>query len=348
MRGFSVYLYDELQIDYMINMKNSGFDRVFTSLHIPEYDLASSWQVFQQLIALCKDLKLQLMVDVSREIMEKLPMSADELSDLGVRGLRLDDGFSIMEIAQYCKRFQVALNASTITVDMVRELQDLKVNFSHIEAWHNYYPRRNTGLDAFFLLNQNTFLHEVHVKVVAFVMGDQQLRGPMYEGLPTLEKHRNSAVFANALELINRYSVDEIMIGDPSISRKAMRQFESYYSEKVMMLTVAFNGDYVPITHCVFTSRPEIARDVIRLQESRSLFYNHQFTGTVCERKIGDITINSQELLRYSGEINLVKQHIPLDAFVLKIGRIIEEDIPLLSLCEGQQKIILTEVTEWI
>lgn len=345
MRGFSVYLYDELRIDYMREMKNAGFKMVFTSLHIPEYDFAHSWQVFQRLIALCKDLELQLTVDVSKDIMNQLPISSDELYELGVHGLRLDDGFSIEDISYYCKRFQVALNASTITANHVKELHELEVNFSHVEAWHNYYPRKNTGLEDEFFKEQNEFLREANLKVAGFVMGDQQLRGPMFEGLPTLESHRNSFVFANTLDLIRHYSIDHVLIGDPLISEKTMQQFDAYFNEDTMLFSAVYNGDYPQINGQVFTSRPEVARDVIRLQESRALFQNHQFTGEVKERIRGDLTINTKELLRYSGEINLIKQDLIKDPFVLTIGRLIEEDMPLLAHCKGQQKIKITEVT---
>ena len=49
---------------------------------------------------------------------------------------------------------------------------------------------------------------------MAFIPGDGEKRGPLYEGLPTLEKHRNMRPLEAYLELVQECDVDKVLIGD--------------------------------------------------------------------------------------------------------------------------------------
>lgn len=53
-----------------------------------------------------------------------------------------------------------------------------------------YYPRPETGLAKNYFCEQNVFLRAHGLKINAFIAGDKNLRYPLYQGLPTLEKQR--------------------------------------------------------------------------------------------------------------------------------------------------------------
>lgn len=85
---------------------------------------------------------------------------------------------------------KLGINASTISAEELHEWMELGLKTNNIEAWHNFYPRPETGLDKDFLIERNKFLKSIGITTMAFVPGDGELRGPIFAGLPTLEKHR--------------------------------------------------------------------------------------------------------------------------------------------------------------
>lgn len=328
------------------NMNINGFGEVFTSLHIPEYELSYIWENFKELALICRENQMHLTVDLSQKMVKELPLRLEEFKDLGVTGLRLDDGFTMQQAATLSTMYKVALNASTLTALDLHELHKNEANIEKIEAWHNYYPRIYTGLDEGFFHEQNQMFRAANIKVAAFVMGDAELRAPMFEGLPTLEMHRNKSVLANVLELIHDFSIDTVFIGDPTIHEFTQRQFKAYFSNDTLLLNVTMEKEFKPLFERLYHNRPEIARDVIRLVESRGLFADNQFSGHTAERPIGAVTINSRALTRYSGEIQIAKRPLPKDQDVVVLGHIAKNSIALLKRCKGSQNIELEEFTD--
>lgn len=343
MLGFSVYLYEKPDENYVEKMYSLGFKEVFSSLHIPEYSVENIWNHLKQLGGLCLERKMKLTVDISQNMVEKLPVDLSELTKMGVTGLRLDDGFTVADIAALTKEFKVALNASTISLQDLAQLQALGVDFQQLEAWHNYYPRIYTALDEDYFLEQNRLFKSYQLKVAAFVMGDATLRGPTYEGLPTLEKHRNNQIFANTLELLTKFHVNTVLVGDLAISLEAQRQFEQYAVNGAILLRVTMKQNFPALFDRPYHNRPEVARDVVRIVESRGLFAEHQLIDLTTARNVGDVTINMQALVRYAGEVQLVKRPLPEDLYVITIGRIIAKDVVLLNYCGSSQKIQLED-----
>lgn len=345
MLGFSIYLYDKPDKNYIKSMYDKGFKEIFTSIHIPEYAFEHTWQHIESLGEICLEFGLQLTVDLSQDMVKKLPVEIGELKRLGITGLRLDDGFSMQDVSFFTQNYKVALNASTVSANDLQLLKELAIDFTNVEAWHNYYPRQYTGLDEAYFKEQNQLFKEANIQVAAFVMGDDVLRAPMFEGLPTLEKHRNQAVLANAIELVDDYFVNKVFIGDPRISDFASRQLQHYFVEQTLLLRVEMTQSFNPLFERTYHNRPEVARDVIRIVESRSLFAKHHLTGEAVNRQIGAVTINLPILERYAGEIQLIKNELPLDPFVITIGLVIDGDIALLKKCKGSQCIRMEEFT---
>ncbi|MGC2938699.1 MupG family TIM beta-alpha barrel fold protein, partial [Enterococcus faecalis] len=80
-------------------------------------------------------------------------------------------------------------------------------------------PRPETGIGTTFFNEKNRWLKEFGLQVFTFVPGDGQTSGPIFAGLPTLEKHRGQNPFAAAVGLLGDPYVDAVYIGDPTISQ---------------------------------------------------------------------------------------------------------------------------------
>lgn len=349
MYGISVFLGQDMTVDteqYIRRMSSIGFKGIFTSLHIPEDDASQYLARLKQLGAIAKSEKLELMVDISGEALERAGFSFErinELLDTGVTGLRMDYAISNKQIAALSNKLTVGLNASTLTAVDIDELEAAQANFKNFEAWHNYYPRPETGLGKKAFYQKNEWLKENNIRVYAFVPGNKELRGPLCEGLPTLEKHRYLNPLAAALEL-RELKVDGVYIGDPQINNRSIKQFDCYLSEERLVLeTENQNSRYYSYVLGEHSNRLDDARDVIRSADARFREIPLIEPEVTRERTVGSITVDNSSYGRYMGEIQVVKKELPKDEKVNVVSEIVSEDVALVQAIKGGSRFKLVE-----
>lgn len=341
MLGISVYLQERIEEEKIRRFYEAGFRSLFTSLHIPEEDASAYRTKLQLLGSIASALDMELIADISTASMEKLDLdwdSAETVLDWGLTGLRIDYGIEDNVIVRLSQKMKVALNASTLTKDQLERLIQLGLRTTHTEVWHNFYPRPETGLALRDFLAKNLLFQTHGLKVQAFVPGDRNLRGPLHQGLPTLEQHRMCGTFAAFAEL-KAYNVDKILIGDPDVTDEALMQLKD--ATNTITLRAQPYGEITEAHHLLDKgahNRPDRARDVIRSEESRmsGMFQDAEVTPFNCiERNEGSISIDNDLYMRYKGEIQITRRNLPKDDKVNVIGRVIPEDIPLLNYIEG-------------
>lgn len=341
MYGFSIFLNENISdhtLTYMEKMVKSDFHGIFTSIHIPEDDDSKYLAGLQKLGYFAKEKNIELMVDISGSALQRLGFSYDNLAplqEMGLTGIRMDYGISMKKIAQISQKMDVALNASTITTDDLNQLQRYEADFNRMEAWHNYYPRPETGLGKESFCRQNQWLKEVGFTVMAFVPGDGKKRGPLQEGLPTLEKHRGIHPLAATLELTKDCAVDKVYIGDPGLKESTLIQFASYFQNQTLKLHAnsQLDSSYVNRFEGKHTNRSDEARDVIRSAESRIKSVERVKKEKIIQRPLGSITIDNETYGRYMGEMQITKENLPSDERINVVGQVTKEDLPLLAYC---------------
>ena len=331
--------------NYLLAMRNAGLTTVFTSLHIPEDDQKVVLKRLAELTKWCQNLETDIIADVSKEGLEKLGISLDnekQVKNLGLTGLRVDDGVSSATVAKLSQKMPIALNASTINKDDITALREHGASFENLQAWHNFYPRPETGLDANWLAQKNNWLHQMNLETMAFVAGDDVLRGPIHAGLPTLEKHRGENPLAATLEL-KQLGCDHVFIGDGSLTTNMIDCFKNYIKQRIITLHVDEN--LPELFNYEWSNRPDVARDVIRLTEGRSRqFFNTEPQTTVSSRPKGTITCDNKLYLRYQGELQITKCDLPADKKVNVLGQVVPQDLPLLNQIGAGQKIHFLEL----
>ncbi|WP_053368777.1 DUF871 domain-containing protein [Bacillus sp. FJAT-27245] len=351
MLGISVYLSEPVasQEAYIRKMKEHGFNSIFTSLHIPEDNPAVYRKQLMDLGKLARELDMELIPDISPNSLRHLGCTwetADTLLGWGLSGLRVDYGVEPETIALLSQKMKVALNASTLTSEEISALKAHGLKTDSVEAWHNFYPRPETGLGRESFREKNRLLRNEGITVMAFVPGDGTRRGPLYQGLPTLEDHRFSSPFAAYLDLKENEGVDKILIGDPGVSDTVLQQFSAFRDGVFYLRARPFTGDQNLLETLAATqsNRQDSARDVIRSMESRMYALigskNVPPLNTV-ERVTGSITIDNERYGRYQGEVQITKTDLPADEKVNVVGRMIEEDLPLLPFIKGGCKFML-------
>lgn len=341
MIGISVYLNENRREHYaqwIQKASSYGLSSIFTSLHIPEDDPKAYKALLQELGALAKQFNMELLADVSPTSLEHLGLkweTLDTLLDWGLTGIRVDYGFSAYEIVHLSKIIKVGINASTLLEHELDDWIEKGLNVANVEAWHNFYPRPETGLDQSFLIERNRFLKAKGITTMAFIPGDQDLRGPIHAGLPTLEKHRFSSPVLAAAELMFSAYTDKVLIGDHDCKYETLECL-SYLSKGIIPLRMKLfqKNLSTSILRQVHTNRKDPARDVIRSVESRSYAQMGDISiapAHQVERIMGMVTIDNQLYGRYAGELQIVLKDLPKDEKVNVIGQILEEDLPLLK-----------------
>lgn len=339
MLGISVYFKD-LDYDYLQECANLGVKFVFTSLHIPEEDYSNIRSQLPALIAKCHQFGLEIVPDISPVTFEKLAIKNqdfNQLKALGIKALRLDYGFDDVEnLAKLMFDFKLFLNASVVSPMFIDECKQAGIDLQQVVFMHNFYPRIDTGLSDQAFRTKNKLLHQLGLRTQAFVCGDELKRFPLYEGLPTLEKHRSQHPYVAAVELLSEYKVTDIMIGDSKAKKETLNFIKTYIEDNVISLKVHLDDTYNYLYNQLYDYRQDGTEYTIRLSVPRSNNVEIYNNGV---RRRGSITIDNRLMGRYSGEVQLLLEELPLDARVNVIGFIHPDFIDVIKYRKPQTKI---------
>ncbi len=356
-KGISVYagldypLEDNL--NYIAQAASAGFKRIFTSLHIPETNFQIAVREFRQLLECANLYNMSVVADISPNAFQYLGISADNLkalAQLGIRQIRLDYGFKPEIIAKYTNNqygIKIELNASTLSHSFLNEIIANGANIKNLSASHNFYPRQNTGLSITSMLNKNNILKSFGIESAAFVsLPSGSRRGPLFEGLPSLEcgRHISPHVMIQLLYLIG---TDQVYIGDAIASLGVLNSLGKL-DKNVVELAIDssyFNiKPYDSLLLQVHTNRPDSAEDVIRSQESRLVLAENTYVNNHIEpqntvrRNRGSVTLDNIGYLRYMGELQVCRKELPADSRINVIGQIRADWLILLDYIGDSQK----------
>lgn len=227
-------------------------------------------------------------------------------------------------------------------------MKSLKETGARLIAIHNFYPRPETGLDGEFLLRKNRWFHQAGIPTAAFISGDQNRRGPLQEGLPTLEKHRNIQSYLQYLELRIKFETDLVLSGDPGVSEKQRELIAAYEENNIICIPARLEEKYRDLYGRTWTVRIDSPSQIARLVESRKYALpGTKITADHCvERPVGSITMDNEKYLRYSGEIQIIRKNLPACERVNVIGKIEPAYTGLTELLDGGRKIKFIDIGE--
>ena len=330
--GYSLYLSTyAAQCSALRGLTGSGAP-VFLSLHISEEFDDSFCRRAEEICRTLADMGYRIIADVSTKTVAQF--GCRDLTDLAKKlqlwALRIDYGFSREEIETMAEKMPIVVNASTTTAHDARAIA---AKGGCVMAMHNFYPRPETGLDEDYLLETTQALQEAGLKVLAFIPGDIHKRGPVFEGLPTLEAHRNILPSAAFVDLAKNYGIEEIFVGDPGLSETEQERILQFCREGIISVPCEIAENWQHLYDQVFTCRMDSPKRLVRFQESR--VYSCQGATTeaynCAQRTVGSLTIDNIRYGRYSGEIMLIRSDLPADDRVNVIGHVPENALILLN-----------------
>lgn len=340
--GYSLYLSTfAAQCPALRGLADSGAP-VFLSLHIGEEFDESFCARAEEACHTLADMGYRIIADISTKTVAQF--GCCDLTELAKKlrlwALRIDYGFSLAEIIAMAEKMPIVLNASTTTLE---DAAAIAARGKCVMAMHNFYPRPETGLDDDYLREATSVLQQTGLKVLAFIPGDAQKRGPVFEGLPTLEDHRTVIPSAAFADLALNYGLDEIFVGDPGISQKEIHRIQRFCLEGILSIPCELDAQWHHLYDQVFTCRMDSPKKLVRFQESRIYSCQGQTVEphNCNERKVGTITIDNIRYGRYSGEIMLIRSDLPADHRVNVIGHVPENAHLLLPLIGRGRKFVL-------
>ena len=340
--GYSLYLSTfAAQCPALRGLADSGAP-VFLSLHISEEFDASFCARAEEACHALADMGYRIIADVSVKTVAQF--GCTDLTELAEKlqlwALRIDYGFSVSEIQAMAEKMPIVLNASTTTVEDARAIA---AKGGCIMAMHNFYPRPETGLDEDYFREITESLRQAGLKVLAFIPGDTQKRGPVFEGLPTLESHRHILPSAAFADLALNYGLEAIFVGDPGISRTEIDRIDRFCREGILSIPCEIQEDWQYLYDQVFTCRMDSPKRLVRFQESRTYSCQGPTTepANCVPRTRGSLTIDNLRYGRYSGEIMLIRSDLPADDRVNVIGHVPENALLLLDLIGRGRKFTL-------
>ncbi|MBL4937348.1 DUF871 domain-containing protein [Clostridium sp. YIM B02515] len=351
-KGISVFVgmnYSlEENMEFIKKAKKYGFSSIFTSLHIPEANYEKAIEQFKEITELSKTLNMNIIADISPRAFSYLGADMNDLKalkDLGIYGVRVDFGFTPEQIANFTKNpygLKIEINASTVTERFLKELESFNPDYNTLQACHNYYPRINTGISMETFKKKNTMLKKYNMIISAFVPSLVNKRGPVFEGLPTLEIHRFQEPLVSAKHLY-ALGIDSVFFGDSIPTDEELKDVGSIPEDIIEFRIETFKPGVVEqgiIFNACHENRPDSAEDVIRSTNSRVALKKEDIISPYnnIERKKGFITIDNKYYLRYCGELQICKKYLPADGRVNVVGRIVDEELFLLEYIEDETK----------
>lgn len=345
--GFSIYFSSGVEKNCALieRFANAGFTKAFTSLHIPEESNTDYVNDIKVIFEQCKKFNIELMADIGPRTIEKLGFtSVHQLVDTPIRHLRMDYGFDYKEMVELSKDFHIILNASTISNDIIFKLKALNADLSRFSACHNYYPKPYSGISIGRASLMNRILKDNGIQVQMFIAGDKEKRGPLHEGLPTCETHRNEDPLVAALELKYFCHADDVFIGDIYVTDTSLHHLSNLVKNEVE-LHATLDPQYTYLFNQVHHDRPDSSDYVIRSQESRLYATPGQTIEPhhIREIQAGDILMSNKRYLRYSGELEIAKRDMPENPKINVIGKVHEDSLHLLNYIDSGMGFILKE-----
>ncbi|WEN69964.1 MupG family TIM beta-alpha barrel fold protein [Staphylococcus sp. NRL 16/872] len=337
MLGFSVYLGEPLNKDYILKMIGKGYRYIFTSLQIPEENEETKLTYLGELCQLLQNTSVTYIIDIHPSLLNQQLYSFLQQYPNGDFVIRIDDHLNMALIHElYTHNLKCCLNASTITSDILNSIYTQE-HLPEILYCHNYYPRPDTGLSLSSVQERNQLItqYDEDAQIIAFIPGTT-LRGPLFKGLPTIEHHRYTPTLLAAHSLLT-IGIQHIMIGDLAISDDKANALAQMILHRHFVITVSsYSSAYAELIFRTHTSRIDTPEHLIRSKDSRTINHltiepdhHHDYV-----RKKGTITIDNLLNKRYEGELQMIKSELPSHPNMNHVATVSSKDLYILDLIQ--------------
>ena len=185
---------------------------------------------------------MEVIADLDPTVFKRLNASIHDLklfADIGLRGIRLDMGFSgyeeaIMTYNKYGLKIELNVSNGTKYLDNILSYQPNKEN---LYGCHNFYPHIYTGLSYEHFIKCSKQFKDLGIRTAAFVNSPSADHGPwpVSEGLCTLEEHRNLPIVVQAKHLFATGLIDDVIIANAFASEEELKALSELNKEMITL-----------------------------------------------------------------------------------------------------------------
>ncbi|WP_127850082.1 DUF871 domain-containing protein [Lacticaseibacillus hulanensis] len=350
--GISVYpdhtsLAEDKQ--YLDAAARYGYTRIFTSLLQLHGDAGEDKLArFKATIDYANELGFKTIVDINPALFSDLGVTYDDLHffhDLGVWGLRLDEGFTGVEEARMTRNpygLKIEINMSAGT-NYLASIMSYHPNTDNLLGCHNFYPQQYTGLSDRYFAQYSKPYRQYNLHTAAFVSAPSAQFGPwpVSEGLPTMESDRNRPIATQVQHLLLTGMVDDVIIGNAYASDAELAACAESFNAANPRLTVDLNDDVTATERAIVLEgiagnhlyRGDASEYLLRSTLPRIKYGNASIParGGIGNFQRGDVLVVNDGYGRYKGEMQIALTCVPSDGRRNKVGHLTESDLPLLD-----------------
>ncbi len=323
-----------------------GFNEVFTTLHLPEYSLDEQLKTLEIISDERKKYDFELTVDIGGAYINKI-LNDEEKCDFvrrqNIDFIRLDYGYDFFEVKELYEKLNIrgfVINASIYSEneidEQVKKFKEIDEDIK-LRACHNYYVRKDSGIDGTFALRQDSYFKKHDMPIYYCLPSHTSPRGPLHLGLCTLEKHRFMSLDDIIVDLYLNYDLSALMVADEWLSEeeyKCINDTLLALNEKlpgVVGVKVEFLDGVSKEEKSIVLKEHKFRYDspfyLLRSVSSRQMaeFAEKIEENNVLDLKRGYITIDNILNKRYSGELEVVLKDMARNKGVNAVARIIDE-----------------------
>ena len=344
--------------DYILAGRKYGFNEVFTTLHLPELSFEKQLAAYEVIGKACLEQQLELIVDIGGAYIDRLIEDEEvieRIRKVPFSFIRFDYGFSLEQAAKLYDLYDMkgfVLNASTCSEadadKLISALYKISSN-CELRACHNFYVRKQSGLSDLSAYKQSRIFASRGIPVYYCLPAYSHARGPLHEGLCTLEKHRYQPLELILSDLYLNQEARSFLFADEWLSEEELALVNrtlkvlSEPLKQIIEVRVHLHEQLSPEEKQIVLQSHEFRCDspaaALRSLSSRQMAETGKLikAGNITERKRGDITIDNELYRRYSGELQVMMEDLDADERVNVVGNIADKEdlIRLARFTEG-------------
>lgn len=353
--GISIYpehSTKEKDFAYMELAASLGFTRIFTCLLSVNKPKDEMMNEFKEYMDKAHELGFVVAVDTNPEVFKHLEASATNLKpfkDMNVDIVRLDMSFGCSldtKTTQNPYGLMIEFNGSG-TTDNVRAMLNIGARKDQMLICHNFYPQKYTGLGFKPFMERSKQWHDLGFTTAAFVSSHNDFTyGPweVYDGLPTMEMHRDLPIDVQARHLFATGYIDDVIIGNCYATKEELIALSNIDKDVISMKVeldnaskeeenILFNFDH--------SWRLDYNEYMVRSSMPRLSYRNTNIEPKKVDKEYfekGDVCIINDNLKHYRGELQIVLSPIPNDGCRNLVGKIKQEELCILDEVKPAQR----------
>lgn len=329
-------------INYLTLASKYKVTRVFTNLLKVSSSKEDVKNLFYDINTHAKQLGMEVIIDVAPSCFEELDITYDDLSffkEINADGIRLDEGFDGAIEAKMTRNpygLKIEINASMDTA-YVDQILAFDANKSKLITCHNFYPQRYTGLGFDYFKKCSLKYQDLGLNVAAFVFSNNKDAfgcWPEYDGLPTLEAHRDFSMDLQIRHLSATKLIDDIIISNCYPKQEEFEMINDIDFSK-LCLKLDLNPNNTDLENEIIFEYDHIVRGDMSEYMARSTMPRITYADssisahdTNSQLKVGDVVILNDDFGRYKGELHIILKEMPNDGKKNVVGKLsVNEDI---------------------